>query len=229
MKKFLEVRPIFNRIKSILGIKSANFLRGIRGGGVIHVGANIGQERKGYEKYGLHVIWIEPIPEVFQTLKENLRDFPNQRAIQCLVTDRDDEEYQFHISSNNGESASILDLKQHKDIWPEVTYTTTISLRSATLVSLLQRERIDLSKYQVLVMDTQGSELLVLKGSVSILKNFRYIKVEVADFEAYKDCCQLDDINSFMTLHGYSEFSRRQFASRPSVGSYFDIVYRRNA
>ena len=224
--KFL-LKTILHRIRSGPASNPDSFLQGVSG--VIHVGANTGQERELYESFSLRVIWIEPIPEVFETLKENLRRFPSQRAIQCLVTDRDDEEYQFHIANNNGKSSSILDFKQHKDIWPEVSYTNTISLRSSTLASLLQRERIDPADYQALIMDTQGSELLVLKGSIPLLNNFKYVKTEVSDFESYAGCCQLADIDSFMTQHGYKEISRHKFASRPGGGSYFDIIYRRKA
>ncbi len=77
-----------------------------------------------------------------------------------------------------------MDLKQHKDIWPHVHYTAAIPLTGTTLTALLEREKIDLSNYQALILDTQGSELLVLKGAVAILKNFKYIKTEVADFES---------------------------------------------
>ena len=47
--------------------------------GVIHVGANAGQERGIYKHYNLEVIWIEPIPEVYETLKKNLQDFDRQK------------------------------------------------------------------------------------------------------------------------------------------------------
>lgn len=197
--------------------------------GVVHVGANIGQERELYSTHGLNVVWVEPIPEVFNQLNANIRGFRHQRAFQALVTDVDDREYEFHIANNNGASSSILEFKQHKDIWPGVDYTTTIHLKSVTLATLFQREQIDASKYQALIMDTQGSELLVLRGSIPVLNNFRYIKTEVPDFESYEGCCQLSDINDFMIEHGYREFSRNKFASRAEGGSYFDIVYKKEA
>lgn len=195
--------------------------------GVIHVGANTGQERDLYERYGLRVVWIEPIPEVFATLKANLEGFYRQRAFEYLVTDQDDAEYPFHIANNNGASSSILDLKQHRDIWPTVAYTETIALKSVTLTSLLQSERIDPTEYDALIMDTQGSELLILKGAEPVLHNFKYIKTEVPDFESYAGCCQLTDIDSFLTQQGYQEFSRNLFASREEGGNYYDIVYKR--
>jgi FkbM family methyltransferase len=204
-----------------------SFLRDVTG--VIHVGANYGQEREQYSNFGLQVVWIEPIPEVFKELERNIRSFPNQVAYQELVTDVDGKEYLFHISNNNGASSSILELKQHKDIWPNVNYTNSIALNSITLTSLLKREEIDLSEYQALIMDTQGSELLVLQGSIDLLEYFKFIKTEVPDFESYEGCCQLIDIAEFMKTHGYVEFSRNKFASRDAGGNYFDIVYKKEA
>jgi len=197
--------------------------------GVIHVGANVGQERELYAQHGLRVVWIEPIPETFQTLQANIRNYPQQAAVHCLVTDKDDAEYQFHISNNDGLSSSILDLKDHQDIWPEVNFKQTITLRSATLETLVQREQINTTQYNTLIMDTQGAEMLVLKGAVSLLPHFRFVKAEVPDFEAYVDCCQVNDLAQFMTEQGYREYSRSRFAKRADGGSYYDIVYERIA
>ena len=63
---------------------------------------------------------------------------------------------------------------------------------------MLARERIDRARYDALVMDTQGSELLVLRGAEPVLEHFRFIKTEVPDFEAYAGCAQLDDIERFL-------------------------------
>ncbi len=228
MRSYLNsVRRIMHRIGSKLKKNPDRFLQNLSG--VIHVGANTGQERELYKKLGLSVIWIEPIPEVFQILKANLQDFPNQQALQYLVTDRDDQEYQFHVANNNGLSSSIMDLKQHKEIWPSVSFTNTLLLRSSTLVTLFEKEGINPANYQALILDVQGAELLVLRGCATLLKNFQYIKTEVADFESYAGCCQLSDLNPFMIDQGYRIFSLQKFASRPAGGSYFNIVYCKNA
>lgn len=194
---------------------------------MIHVGANTGQEIGLYNRYGLSVVWVEPNPEIFETLKNNLADFPKQAALKGLVTDVENAEYEFHLANNGGESSSILELDQHKDLWPEVKYERTILLRSHTLPSLLAVNNIDHKKYDMLVMDTQGAELLVLKGAVSMLPDFHYIKAEVPDFESYKGCCQLKDLEQFLGEQGFTEYSRHRFAKRRAVGNYYDIVYKR--
>jgi 2-O-methyltransferase len=216
---------LLRRLRRWFGSDPDRFLRSARG--VVHVGANVGQERELYERHALNVLWIEPIPEVFAKLKANVAGFRRQRALECLVTDRDDAWYEFHVANNQGESSSILALKDHKDVWPKVEFTRTIKLRSATLATLLARERIDLADYDALVMDTQGSELSVLHGAEPVLGQFKFIKTEVPDFEAYEGCAQLEDVERFVTGHGFTELSRNAFARHPGGGRYYDVVYRR--
>jgi hypothetical protein len=127
----LGPRATIRRFKAFLTRNPDRFLK--RVSGVIHIGANTGEDRDTYKAYGLRVIWIEPIPEVFEVLRANLEGYSGQLAFQALLTDRDNAEYEFHISSNGGASSSIFDLKMHKDIWPEVSYERTITSSSITL------------------------------------------------------------------------------------------------
>jgi FkbM family methyltransferase len=214
---------VLRRLRRLFAPDPNRFLRTARG--VVHVGANVGQERTVYARLGLEVLWIEPIPDVFAALVANIASFPRQRALECLVTDRDDVSYQFNVANNGGESSSILPLKEHRDVWPKVDFTKTITLRSSTLATLLARERVDLERYDTLVMDTQGSELLVLQGADPVLERFKFIKTEVPDFEAYAGCARIDDIARFLGERGFAELSRHRFATRAQGGSYFDVVY----
>jgi FkbM family methyltransferase len=216
---------LVRRLKRLFAPDPNRFLRSVRG--VVHVGANVGQERRLYDRLGLEVLWIEPIPEVFAELTANIAALPRQRAIEALVTDRDDVPYEFNVANNGGESSSILDLKEHRDVWPKVGFTRTITLRSTTLAALAARERIDFARYDALVMDTQGSELLVLQGAEALLPHFRFIKTEVPDFEAYAGCARLADLGSWLNARGYTELSRHCFATRPGGGRYYDVVFGR--
>jgi FkbM family methyltransferase len=195
--------------------------------GVIHVGANTGEERAWYDYHNLEVIWIEPIPDVFKTLERNLIGYPRQRGYQCLITDKDNEQYEFHIANNQGQSSSILDLALHRDMFPDITYTSTISLQSTTLRSLVQRERIDMNKFDGLVLDTQGSELLVLQGVVDLLPHFRFIKTEASDFEVYKGCCTLKELDGFLKKHGFVLHSEARHWFQEGLGAHSDVYFRR--
>ncbi|MGI9319383.1 MAG: FkbM family methyltransferase [bacterium] len=225
--RLAKIRAILGRKRRKFARDPHRFLRSVSG--VIHVGANSGQERETYERLGFRVLWIEPIPAVFRELESNIAQFPRQRALQALVTDRDNETYPFHIANNKGASSSILELKDHKDIWPDVAYTDTISLSSITLPSLLQQEKIDPVAYDALIMDTQGSELLVLKGAAPLLEHFNIVKTEVADFESYAGCCLLADVDHFMRSHGFKPCVRHVFARHKSGGRYYDVTYRKKS
>jgi len=160
--------------------------------GIIHIGANVGQERLYYEKCGLSVIWVEPIPRVFDQLVKNISTLQGQVAYRYLLSDSDGKSYDLKVIGEGGESSSIFDLAQHANFWPEIAHIELIKMVSAKLTTMIHNENIEIKKYQGLVLDTQGSELLVLNGAKEILHNFLYINVEAADFNAFEGCCQID-------------------------------------
>lgn len=195
--------------------------------GVIHIGANTGQERFFYLANKISALWVEPIPEVFHKLSFNIKNIPHQRALNYLISDVDNQTFDFHVTDNDGESSSLFQLDKHKLLWPEVHHSRTIQLMSIRLDSMLSKENIDISKYDALVIDTQGAELLALKGADSIIHHFKYIKLEVADFQSYVGNCTLDEINQFMHQHQFVEYTRTQFAQH-EVGNYYDITFKRS-
>ncbi len=214
------------RLKNLaFGHASAPFFQDISG--LIHVGANYGQEAKDYNKLGINVLWIEALPDVHRILCTKIKNYSNQSAISALITDIDGKEYEFNISNNNGLSSSIFHLKGHKDIWPGVFYNSSIKLKSHTLNSVILNNNLNPADYQALVLDTQGSELLVLKGCIPLLHNLKYIKTEVADFDAYDGGCQFEELNQFITSFGFIEISRTEIARRKQGGSYYNIEYKK--
>lgn len=202
-----------------------NFFKKING--VIHVGANEGQERAYYAKCGLEVIWIEPIPEVFDRLRNNIKIYPKQKAFEYLLTDQNDVLHTFHVNGDNGESSSIYTLDQHQDIWPEIQTAKTLEIKSKTLATVIASEKINLNNYQGLVLDTQGSELLVLQGAESILSHFEFIKTEATDFNAYHGCCFLHELVVYLKQYSFIERKRTQFARHPNGGGYYDLIFSR--
>jgi FkbM family methyltransferase len=203
------------------------FLRHISG--VVHVGAHAGQECDRYSEHGLKVLWIEPNPRIFQTLTKAIRNYAGQTALSYLVADVDNKDCSLHISSNNGASSSIFEFGGHKEIWPEVTFMEEIPLKTITLSSMVAREKVDMSRYDALVMDTQGSELLVLKGAADLLSQFKFIKTEAADFEVYKGCCTVKDLDAFLDERGFERVCKKPFASKSGVGACYDLVYSRES
>ena len=175
----------------------------------------------------MSVLWVEPISEVFAELKSNIAVYPKQRAARALVTDRDGAEYLFHVANNNGASSSILEFTEGLAIWPEIEFPSSRTLTSTTLKTLLQQEGITPQTHPWLVMDVQGSELLVLKGAGDLLDQFSHVTAEAADFESYAGCCKLKDLSDHLADFGFVEVERVAFARHPDGGTYWDVTWAR--
>lgn len=201
-----------------------HYLKSIRG--VIHVGAHSGQERYLYAKHKLTVFWVEAQTEVFNELCSNIKSYPLQTAANYLITDRDGGEYVFHIANNWGQSSSILEMHDHKNIWPEVWSERHVTLKSITLDSLLKKLGMRIADYQALVIDTQGSELLVLKGAAELLCHLKFVKAEAADFESYLGCAKVDDLVNYLTGFGFRLIRQDKFSQAvDGRGQYYDLLF----
>ena len=203
------------------------FLRSCRA--IIHVGANDGRERDLYARHSLSVLWIEAIPQVFQILEKHLRGYQNQSAINALLTDTEGKAYDFKVSNNAGHSSSIYELGGHKELWPDVSYTSTIQLFSKTLAGVLRDAGRSMADFDALILDVQGAELLVLSGAGEALTKLRFIKAEASDFEAYLGACTVDSLSAFLAGQGFALCQKRCFASKRGVGSYYDLLFEKKA
>lgn len=197
--------------------------------GVIHVGANVGEERHEYAQQNLSVLWFEPNPESFQKLQFNIAEFPKQQAFQCLILDEDDKKYIFHVA-DNGEgvagASSILERTGHKESWPSVSYIKEIEVSGLTLNTFFKRHKIDKSKFQFLSVDTEGTELLVLKGATEILPFIHFAEIEVMDFDVYKNGSSMDDIDLFMSSKGFQKKSLcLQCVAEVGKGRCYNALY----
>ena len=202
------------------------YLRNISG--VIHVGANLGQERRYYWLLGVDVLWVEPIREIYERMVDNVARYPRQRPVFALLGARDGEEVSLGIASNNGASSSILPLEDHKALFPDIDYIEQRKLTTCTLGSMLRREDVDIEAYQALTIDTEGAELMILRGAGALLKHFQYIKCEVADFPARTGTPSTEDIDGLLRPLGFRELARRRFGMGPGGnGTFWDIVWKR--
>jgi FkbM family methyltransferase len=196
--------------------------------GVIHVGANTGQELSDYAARDFNVLWIEPIPTVFEQLKENVRPYPKQHALNYLVGDEDDKPITMHVCDNEGLSSSIMDFAQHPVVYPSVHFTHDIECRMWTLDSIIGRENIDLKDYDGMVIDVQGAEMKVLKGAGNVLKSIKRLRIESADFELYKDYPTPKQLIDCLNSHGLVETGRDVFGTYANhKGKCFDINFAR--
>lgn len=180
-------------IAQVLGI------HGLRPKTVIHVGAHIGQELSMYKDIGITSgVFIEADPTVYKRLEDSLVNELNWKAIEALVSDTNEIEVDFWVSSNDKMSSSLLEPGLHLTEHPDVKFDSEpIKIKTKTLDSL------NLGKFDLVVIDVQGAELKVLSGGVKTFKNADALWLEVALGGLYKNDCSINDLSKFLTPFGF--------------------------
>ena len=108
---------------------------------------------------------------------------------------------------------------------PQVKFINKILLTSSTFIDMIKKEKIKLKDYNTLVLDTQGSELLILKGAAKVLNEFKYIKLETSDFMIYKNAPTLKVISRFLNIYNFVEVKKIKIDENKNGGKVFDILY----
>jgi hypothetical protein len=92
--------------------------------------------------YQKEVLWIESIPSVYHKLKQNIKKYPKQKALNYLITDKDNIFTKFNISNSYGGMSSIYKLGTHKKLFPNIKMVKQILLKSMTLKTLINKKKI---------------------------------------------------------------------------------------
>ena len=173
--------------------------------GVLHVGAHEGEENAAYLSQGVHqdnIYWIEAHPSLCYKLAERL---PN--VIQAVVSDKY-EQATFNVT-NNFQSSSILNLRDHLVAHPNVYVTDQLRMSTTTLDSIVRSNSI---RANFLNMDIQGAELKCLQGFGDTISMIDYVYTEVNTKELYSGCALLQDIDTWLGSRG---FERKAISMTP--------------
>lgn len=189
----------------------------IQSKGILHLGASTGQEAQKYKELGIkRVIWVEAIPDVYQRLLQHLEDVGCSEGASCInacVSDESGKEVEFHISNNEAQSSSFLELGYHKIIHPTVEYVDTIKLITVTVPVMLRRNGLDLSGIDFLNADLQGAELLAIKGMGATLSLFKYLYLEVNQRDTYIGCATVEEIDKYVSDFGFKRVETGQWVA----------------
>lgn len=170
--------------------------------GVIHIGAHEGAEIKRYQAMGVHkVLFIEANPVVFERLSANVASIKNVQAVNCAISDQNGM-VNLRVTSLD-QSSSILPLKRHQEIYPDIKETHQVTVKCRTLDTLLHEMEIQASEYNLINLDIQGAELLALQGATDCLKYINAINTEVNYEELYEGCALISHLDAFLGLHGF--------------------------
>ena len=168
--------------------------------GIIHVGAHDGRE---YEEYqttffeDIPIHWFEPQKKIFSMLLDRIGDKKTNHFYNFGLGSKEETKQIWTEEENRGESASFSQPKHHVDLFPHVKFYPSDFLEVKTLDSF------QIEGPNVLVLDVQGFELEVLRGSVETLKKIDHIFCEINGVEMYEGCPTLSDLCEFLIQHGF--------------------------
>jgi FkbM family methyltransferase len=181
--------------------------------GVLHLGANTGQEAKAYDDLGINmVLWVEALEQLIPQLLENIEPYPDQIALRACLSDEDGKEIVFHVANNGGQSSSFLELGTHAIEHPTVKYVHSVSMKTARFDTLARGLGLDACFRKgtwLLNADLQGAELLAMRGMGDLLPCFRYVYIEVNEKELYVGCPLVGEIDKFLAAFGFVGAERK--------------------
>lgn len=178
---------------------------GIKPKGVLHCGANVGEEATVYNQLGIkNVIWIEANPDIHQKLVMNVAGY-DHKTFCFAVGDTNEEEVTLHVSNNGSQSSSVLELGTHKTKHPDVYFTHDIKVPMFRIDSFFSSdgERNLLKNIDFLNLDLQGFELKALRGIGDIMHQFKWAYIEVNQAELYLGCPHVNDLDLYLNGFGF--------------------------
>ena len=165
--------------------------------GIIHMGAHRGTEAAVYDWFHKPVLWLEANPHVIQELEDHVGQYPNQKIIHSLLGSTDDIITNFNISNNDAASSSVFqfgkDLKSKN-----LKMVKSIKLKSKKFDTLVKEHSINISNFDLWILDLQGSELKALDGARDSLDKCNSLLVEVSKDDQYLNAPRWQDIKKFL-------------------------------
>lgn len=183
--------------------KKAEDFFGIKCNGVLHIGASIGEELDFYESRNLgKILYVEANPKVHEQLVERILQASKALDVRTFCFAASDEEkiLDFYLTSNL-KSSSILQMAEHRELYPLITNNGTISVQAKRVDSVLSQD--DLKDVNAMVLDIQGAELKALKGCETLLNQIDFIITEVHFGELYHGSPRIESLDNLLHTKGF--------------------------
>ena len=166
--------------------------------GVIHVGAHHGQENTVYNELNIeNRIFFEPLKDSFEILKRNVSE---SHLLYNFALGNENKKIMMNVEKNNqSQSSSILVPKLHLTQYPNIVFNETEEVNMVRLDDV----DFDLTKYNFIMIDVQGYELEVFKGSERTLEKIDFIMSEINRDELYENCAKIEELQIFLSHFGF--------------------------
>lgn len=148
---------------------------------------------------------FEPVPEIFQLLKQNTQDCHNVAHYPLALSDTNglQEFYVAEHPKKPGKPCQAGSLKKPLErlAWSAIRYPKTLLVPTTTLDNWAQHHAI--FQIDFAWLDLQGNELTVLKASPVLTKNIKIILMEVNFINAYEGQSTYLETLSWLKSQGF--------------------------
>lgn len=135
---------------------------------------------------------------IFQKALSNTKGFAD-----FYVSEGNPEELKTTEWDFGNKSSSLLPPDKTKETHEWLKFNAVENVETDTLDNFCRNASITSIDY--IHMDVQGAELLVLEGAANMISNIKMIWLEVENITLYKDQPLKNDIEQFMTKHGFTK------------------------
>jgi FkbM family methyltransferase len=186
--------------------KDLERLCGVRANHVIHVGAWEGVDVNDYLELEIpRITLIEALPEKAKLLRTKFKTYENVEVLEYAASDKSGELVTFYPLNYGSSSLLKPNLDSLREIFADFTEMEAIKVQTLKLDDITTSSVDQI----MLIIDVQGAELQVLKGSVSALGKTILIKVEVSTVAYYEGQSYQSQIEQFLRSHGFVKISQR--------------------
>lgn len=188
--------------------------------GVIHIGAHEAEEYQDYKNIGVdNIIWVEANSNLVANLNLKFGNDENIKIINEAIFD-EEKEISFKIT-NNMQSSSILNLKEHKRLFSDIVVTEEKTMTTKRFDTLINEHNIEIKNFNFLNVDVQGVDLNAILSFGDYLKHIDFVYSEINTIEVYEGCHLLNEFDTVMKTNGFSRVMTHIYVD----GAWGDALY----
>ncbi len=144
------------------------------------------------------VYLFEPTPEAYESLKQIVANDHRVSVFPYAISNFNGQS-EFHVS-NNWQSSSLLNFGKHKEVFPEVDMTKSITVETRTLDKVIEEHV--LPPPDMLFADAQGAENQITESlSHNLRERLQIIYTEASTEELYVGSGTLGDLCQKLSTH----------------------------
>jgi FkbM family methyltransferase len=169
---------------------------------VLDVGANVGQFASVARHRWPHarIVSFEPLPDAAQRLRALFADDPRFECREVALTDHAGTD-EFHVTGHD-DSSSLLRVAARQVAEFATDDVAVLQVTTARLDDVVPPSELPDGPI-LLKLDTQGTELDVLRGGAGVLARATHLVVEVSFVELYEGQASAADVTRHLVEHGW--------------------------